>query len=130
MRTFLLLLLAGTVHAGLYDQRIICDAPTELASWLEKATGEKFAVTNEAPTGIFLLRTNSPLVVASDRARLEGKGREAFVIRSEGESNLWIVANNDTGLNHGTYFYLDQLGCRWFFPNDHWTVIPSLKSIT
>jgi len=136
-RIFCLLLLAGTTHAALYDQRIITDEtnavpPTasELANWLEKATTAKFAITNDAPTGIFLLRTNSPLVAATDRARLADKGREAFVIRSEGESNLWIIANHAAGLSHGVYYYLDALGCRWFFPNDHWTIIPKRKSIT
>lgn len=126
-----ILLASGAVAQAdmFYDHRIVTESPTELPGWLEKATGEKFSVTNAAPTGIFLLLTNSPRVAMTDRARLENKGREAFVIRSEGESNLWIVANTDAGLVHGAYFYLDALGCRWFLPNDHFTIIPSLKSI-
>lgn len=26
-------------------------------------------------------------------------------------------------------FYLEQLGCHWFMPNEHWTVIPKRQDI-
>lgn len=123
----------------LYGQRIVVggdggasltNSANELSHWLERSTGAKFEVVTAATnSAIFLLRTNSALLAATDLARLEEKGREAFVIRSEGGEKLWIVGNSDMALRHGVYFYLDQLGCRWFLPNDHWTIIPSRKSI-
>jgi hypothetical protein len=138
-----LILLAGAVGgfaqgAGLYGQQIVVDANSteaadELADWLGKVTKVSFKVvsaTATAPTsGICMLDASSKLAAPSDLARLKDKCKEAFVIRSEGDGLLWITGNSIMALRHGVYSYLDQLGCRWFFPNDHWTIIPSLKSI-
>lgn len=130
---------AEVENTTLYGQRIVIDASTnsassnsanELSRWLEQMTGAKFeagsAATNSA---IYLILTNSTLASSSDLARLKDKGKEAFVIRSDGANQLWIVGNSDIGVQHGVYYYLDQLGCRWFLPNDHWTIIPQRRSI-
>lgn len=123
----------------LYGQRIVIDADggasltnsaKELSHWLEQSTSAKFEVTTVTTNrAIFLFRTNSALVASADLARLKEKGREAFVIRSEGAEKLWIVGNSDTAVRHGVYFYLEQLDCRWFLPNDRWTIIPARKSV-
>jgi hypothetical protein len=121
---------AEKLHAGKVSVKEVAE---ELAHWLGKGTGKAFEVSNapaEVPaSAIFLLGTNSTRAAAADVARLKDKGKEAFVVRSEGDSRLWIVGNSRMAIQHGVYFFLEQLGCRWFFPNDHWTIIPSLKSI-
>ena len=132
----------SNVPRGLYGQQIVIEANAnkltkesadELARWLGQTTGKKFEIgnvsSNNPASAIFLLSTNSPLVSSAEVARLKDKGKEAFAIRSDGEKQLWIVGNTSMAIQHGVYEYLDQLGCRWFFPNDHWTIIPSLKSI-
>jgi len=119
----------------LYGQRIVAatnltGTATELVRWAEQMTGAKFEITQTATNpAIHLLLTNSPVAAATDVARLANKGQEAFVIRSDNADQLSIVGNSPAGLQHGVYFYLDQLGCRWFLPNDHWTIIPTRKSI-
>ena len=77
---------------------------------------------------IVLLRSTAPQVSADIKAQLKEKGREPFVIRGDAEV-LQIVANGDDGLRHGLYFYLDQLGCRWYLPNENWTIVPSRTDI-
>ncbi|MEO6907885.1 MAG: DUF4838 domain-containing protein, partial [Abditibacteriaceae bacterium] len=70
------------------------------------------------------VRTSSPNAPADAVAKLKGKGREPFIVRSKDSKSLWIIANGDEGLAYGIYFYLDKLGCRWFLPNENWTIIP------
>jgi len=139
---------------GLYGQRIVLETVAEdgknriksagkvttkeiaadLSNWLGQVTGKTFETINtqtEIPkSGIILLNVNSRLVAADARDRLKDKGKEAFVLRSEGDARLWIVGNTDLAVRHGAYHYLERLGCRWYLPNDHWKIIPSLQSIT
>jgi len=135
LAVIILLGMSGVSRAAdaLYGQRIIAGsntvAATELARWLTEMTGAPFAITNDAPTGLFLLHTNSPLVVASDRERLVEKGPEAFLIRAAGNSNLWIVGNSSLALDAGVYTYLEKLGCRWYFPHEAWRIIPRRSNI-
>lgn len=128
--------------AGLYGRKIIVEGPPdkmvqesadELALWLNKATGATFEIS-PAPadtnaSAIYLLKSDSKLAPPADAERLKDKGFEAFVLRSDANSKLWIIGNSPMALRNGVFFYLDQLGCRWFFPNEHWNIIPSLKSI-
>lgn len=46
-----------------------------------------------------------------------------------GDAKLWIVARSDTGLSHAIYLYLEQLGCRWYFPSERWTIIPHREDL-
>ena len=105
----------------------------DLQGSLEKMTGGKFTnITGDDQykgDGIFLVQTSSPKAPADAVAKLKDKGREPFIIRSKDSKNLWIIANGREGLAHGIYFYLDHLGCRWFLPNEHWTIIPKSEDI-
>ncbi|HVF11382.1 MAG TPA: DUF4838 domain-containing protein [Abditibacteriaceae bacterium] len=102
----------------------------DLQQTLQAMTGQKFSVGKEySGSGILLARTQSPDAPADAIAKLKGKGREPFVIRSKDASQLWIIANGEEGLSHGIYFYLEQLGCHWFLPNDKWTVIPQRRDV-
>lgn len=103
---------------------------------LEKITGHEFVVTAKQPgkaddqPGIILTLAQADGVPASIRQQLADADFEAFVLRSSGDGRLWIVANHDLGLGHGLYYYLEQLGCRWYFPHPHWTIIPDKRDIT
>jgi hypothetical protein len=101
----------------------------DAAQTLQKMTGRKFKVVEGyARPGIWLLRSSAPQVANDAAKRLATKGHEPFVIQSTTDG-LQIVANGDAGLTHGLYFYLDQLGARWFLPNDNWTIIPQRTDV-
>ena len=57
---------------------------------------------------------------------------EGFVTKTQGD-NL-VLAGNETGHYRGTiyavYDFLDELGCRWFFPGDYGEVVPRRKTIS
>jgi hypothetical protein len=140
----LLLLVNSCTHvpaqAALYGSHIAVPADagkdlqasvTDVAGVLQKMTGQTFSVNNEySDAGILLLKSDAPQASAADRKWLAGKGNEPFVIRSDDGENLTVIANDDKGLIHGLYFYLDQLGIRFYFPNDNWTITPHRQDIT
>ncbi len=109
----------------------------DLPKVLKKMTGADFvrfvseggSGTLLPAAGLVLARSNSPQAPAKAVALLKGKGLEPFVIQADGP-RLWIVSNGEQGLEHGIYYYLQQLGCRWFFPNENWTIIPTRSDIT
>jgi hypothetical protein len=106
-------------------------AVSDAADVLGRVTGVPFAVTEEtASKGIILMRSTSSEAAESDVSRLKGRGPEAFVIRSAETTRLTITANADAGLVNGLYSYLQRIGCRWFFPNDAWTVLPKRRDVT
>jgi len=105
----------------------------DLQSSLQKMTGQEYSDARGDDQykgdGIFLVRTSSPSAPVDAVKKLKGKGREPFIIRSKDAKNLWIISNGEEGLVHGIYFYLDQLGARWFLPNENWTIIPKRKNV-
>ncbi|HVF10748.1 MAG TPA: hypothetical protein VNA16_08095, partial [Abditibacteriaceae bacterium] len=130
---------SGARADAFYGQRIV--APTaggelkaaieDAVQTLQKMTGREFAVAPEyTGSGIWLLRTDSAQAPADAKQQLEGKGREPFIIRSNDKERLLIIANREPGLIHGLYFYLEQLGARFYFPTDNWTIVPQKNDIT
>lgn len=55
--------------------------------------------------------------------RLAELGPEGYIIRSE-SNRLWLLANTTLGLQHAVYGLLHEIGCRWYFADPAWTVIP------
>lgn len=103
----------------------------DLQQTLHAMTGKPFTIGQSyAGPGILLVRTNMPQAPADAVAKLKGRGREPFIIRGKDPVRLWIIANGDDGLSHGIFCYLEKLGCRWFMPNPHWTIIPGRGDIT
>jgi len=103
-------------------------AAADAAQILQKITGQAFAVKQEnAASGICLVRTEA--APADIKGQLANKGREPFYIRSTDANKLLIVANRDEGLSHGLYFYLEELGARFYFPTEKWTIIPKRADI-
>ena len=61
--------------------------------------------------------------------KLKELGPEGFVLRSEAK-RLLILANTELGLQHAVYTFLESQGCRWYFAEPAWTVIPKKPSLT
>lgn len=130
---------AQAALAATYGGRIVIppDSSKELQSTVEdvagilqKITGEAFAMSNEyTGAGILLAQSDGAQAPAALAKRLAGKGREPFVIQSNDKDRLWIVANGEAGLRHGLYYYLEQLGARFYFPNERWTILPKRADI-
>lgn len=55
-------------------------------------------------------------------------GDEGFLIRSDGRS-LLLVAHKPLGVQHAVVTFLQELGCRQFFPGEAWEVIPRRRTI-
>jgi hypothetical protein len=105
-------------------------AAADAASCLQQMTGKPFAISKEySESGILLVNSGALQADDADKKWLEDKGREPFVIRSNGDKTLVIIANGDAGLRHGLYFYLEHLGVRFYFPSDNWTIIPQRSDI-
>jgi hypothetical protein len=125
---------------ALYQQKIFIPensgaglkaAAQDAAQALQKMTGKEFAVSSEySGPGISLLRSDAPQAPADATKWLADKGQEPFVIRSNDDRTLSVIANGDAGLQHGLYFYLEGLGVRYYFPNENWTIIPRRQDIT
>jgi len=59
---------------------------------------------------------------------LAGKGPEAVWIEAN-SNGVCIVGKTPLAVRHGTYIYLEQLGYRWFFPNEVWHVVPKIMQV-
>ena len=81
-------------------------------------------------TSLQMILASSPLAPRDAVEKLKDRGHEPFVIHSDGKRTITIVANGEAGLGHGAYYYLDQLGARWFFPGDNWTIIPKRQDVS
>lgn len=120
----------GRIVAPPDASETVKEAVADLADALQRMTGQAYAALPDyTGDGIFLARTNAPNAPADAVVKLKGKGREPFILRSTNDKNLWIIANGNEGLSHGIYYYLEQLGCHWFLPNDKWTVIPQRADV-
>jgi hypothetical protein len=51
-------------------------------------------------------------------------GRESFAIRTQ-TNRLLLVAATDRSVSHVVCRFLESLGCRWYFPNSRWEIIPT-----
>ena len=116
-----------------HPDMVLGRAVKDLQDALKRMTGNEYSIVKGdkeySGAGIYLVLTTSPAAPADAVTKLKGKGREPFVIRSKDENNLWIISNGEEGLSHGVYFYLEQLGCHWFMPNEKWTVIPKRQDV-
>lgn len=104
----------------------------ELAGYLKRITGATFAIeTGDGHTGIVL----GTLAEFPDDAltqllliRNDFDGREAYAIRTE-SARLRLIGATDLGASHAAFRLLESMGCRWFFPNEVWEVVPSIGSL-
>ena len=99
----------------------------ELARIIEQMTGNLPAVATEPPAGPAIVAGTAVEFPDTPRLRdLQGRSPEAFLLHSAA-GRLHIVGNSDLGVQAGIFTLLRQLGCRWFFPHEAWTVMPEPK---
>ena len=56
-------------------------------------------------------------------------GKEAFVILTDGK-RVRLISNTDLGASHAAFRFLEEIGCRWFFPAKEWEVVPSIRNLS
>lgn len=109
-------------------------AVDDLQEYLKRITGKEYSassgklVEGDAAAAILLRRADAADVPAAAVKMLPKPSREAFCLWPD-DTRLWIVARSDLGLSHAVYVFLEQLGCRWYFPSDSWTIVPKRDDI-
>lgn len=105
---------------------------TELAAYLKHISGATFEVkTGDGKSGIVLGTLHefpNPSLSKPLEIRNTYDGKEAFAIRTESQRVLLIGAT-DLGASHAAYRFLENLGCRWFFPAKEWEVVPQQSTL-
>ncbi len=59
----------------------------------------------------------------------EFDGKEAFVIKTY-PGRLILLGATEQGAVHSIFRFLQEIGCRWFFPGEHWRVIPKRNDLS
>jgi len=96
----------------------------ELQRWLSEIIGNPPDIeTFPTEKTSIVLGTAKEFPERVQKERLSELGNEGFVVFTE-KLRLWLLANTDLGLQHAVYAFLETLGCRWFFPDEVWTVVP------
>ncbi len=118
------------IHAPMNMRPNLKAAVDDLSVMLNRVTGTEFTIVSDgAPAGIILRNVNDTDIPFDAAKILPTNSREACCLWPEGDARLWLVARSDTGLSHAVYLYLEQLGCRWYFPSERWTIIPHRDDI-
>ena len=101
----------------------------ELARIIERMSGRLPVIATEPPAGPAIVAGTAAEFPDTPRVRdLQGRSPEAFLLHS-GADRLHIVGNSDLGVQVGIFTLLRELGCRWFFPHEAWTVIPERETV-
>lgn len=85
----------------------------ELQHWLREITGATIPIAEEPRSGNAIILS----------AKAKGLGPQGFAVRSE-RGRLLLSASTELGLQYAVYAFLEHIGCRWFFPDPVWTVVP------
>ncbi|HVF11371.1 MAG TPA: DUF4838 domain-containing protein [Abditibacteriaceae bacterium] len=106
----------------------------ELKKYLDQMSGARFEIkTGDGSAGIVLGNINEFPVPALNKA-LEVvhsfDGKEAYAIRTR-DNKVLLLGATDLAVSHAAYRFLEELGCRWFFPDatGNWQVIPKIASL-
>ena len=101
----------------------------ELRYWLHESTGASLPMESggNGRTGL-ALGTANDFPAAAQELKLSELGPEGFAIQSDRE-RLLILGNTELALQHAVFTFLESLGCRWYFPDPVWTVIPKKPSL-
>lgn len=155
LRTTVLVILAShpAVHGGLRiidagqprATIVVPDKPSEqttqaaafLQTYLRKISGAEVQIQPETHPvqGIRILvgpgRSVTELGVEVPSGITYQMSEEGFVSKTIG--NDFVLAGNEDGHYRGTMYavsdFLDELGCRWFFPGEYGEVVPHLATI-
>src|SRR5882757_5145035 len=101
----------------------------EMAAILERITGATFQVTSEEVASPSIrLAGLGDLPEGQQVHGLEKYGDEGFCIKSRSKS-LLLAGNSDIAVQHAVYTWLESIGCRWYFADPAWTVIPEQRQL-
>ena len=104
----------------------------ELAGYLKRITGASFEVrTGDGSSGIVLgTLTDFPTPALNPALAIRNgfDGKEAYAIRTQ-PKRLLLLAATDKGVPHVAFRFLEDLGCRWFFPHPAWEVVPTIPTL-
>lgn len=113
------------------------DAAHELQYYMEKISGARLPIVGETASvsGSRLFVGKSPrlddLGVRLPSGYTHQMNEEAAVLKTVG--NDFVLAGNDDWKYEGTrlavYTFLDDLGCRWYFPGAYGEVVPGMRTI-
>lgn len=101
----------------------------DLQHWLREITGVDIPI--EAPPSkerTIYLGISSEYPGQAAKEKINELGPEGFIVKSS-RTGLWLLANTELGLQNAVYGFLEEVGCRWFFPNPVWTVIPKKETL-
>lgn len=109
-------------------------AAVELKKYLEQMTGAVFEMkVGDGASGIVvgtLAEFPNPELAPALEVKNFLDGKDAYAIRTTA-SRLLILGATDLAASHATYRFLDEVGCRWFFPDADgtWQVVPTLAEL-
>lgn len=129
---------AATIVLGQSASQQAREAARTLQTYLERISGAKLDIRSEkeVPKGTRILVGRSQAVkelgIAVPSGLTNQMNDEGFVIHAAGST--LVLAGNEDWQYHGTTYavseFLEDLGCRWFFPGPYGEVVPSLKTIS
>lgn len=111
----------------------ITTAAQELARCLKIMTGSEFKIvySSKIIPGILIGRVTDFPETSLEKTlaykRIED--RQHYVLRST-EKNLLCIGASDWAASHAVYDLLERIGCRWYFPDEKWEIIPEKKTIS
>ncbi len=122
--------------AVLEDVSALREAGQELAFWLEKMTNARLPVT-VIPYHKLVADRNRLIVLGVSRhlpgspvsKELKSLNPEGFLIAPTGD-RLWMIGNSELAVRHSVFTLLEHLGCRFFFPDPVWTVVPRKRDLS
>ncbi len=105
----------------------------ELASYLKQISGAPIEVETEKPgeeSSGLVLGTVDEFGLFKEALAIRGpyNGKEAFIIHWS-DDRLYLIGATDLAVSHAAAAFLEDLGCRWFFPAKEWEVIPKKDSL-
>ena len=104
----------------------------ELANWLKQITDTEFKINviedvNNV-TGAIIIGISDDFSEKAKAEKISELGVEGFIVKSE-KDRLWIIGNSELAVQHAIYSFLESIGCRWYFPDPVWYVIPKKSDI-
>ncbi len=110
----------------------VIECANELAEYLGRIAKTGFNVIKvENISGVknaIAVGTSKDFPEKSKQEKVELLGEEGFIIKSE-KDILWLIGNSEIAMQHSIYSFLESIGCRWYFPDPVWYVIPEKKEI-
>lgn len=113
------------------------DLAAELTNFLGRITGGTFPIvrSNDNTTAGIVVGTidqwpGTPIPPADLAITNQFDGRRAFAIRClRNPPRLMLIGATELAAQHAVFRFLEEVGCRWFFPGKNWEIIPSLPTL-